>query len=200
MSEKYLKRLHGNAALTLKQRQEVRRLFLEDHIPVAQIARRFSVHETTIRRWIPRESPKDLSTRPRHPRAVITPEYRKAVVEARRAQPELGPIRLADLLRPHFPQAKRGTISTILRQEGISRRAPRRNRERKPIPVGRHRVQMDVQQLPAVEGGRGFEYKITAIHLKTRFKYSEIHPDHRTTTVAGVLRRALDRLPPFTLS
>ena len=56
---------------------------------------------------------------------------------------------------------------------------------------------MDVQQLPAIKGGQGHEYKITAIHLRTRLKYSEIHPDHKSKTVAGVLQRALDFLPPF---
>lgn len=200
MSETYLKRLHGNAALTLKQRQEVRRIYLEQHVPIAQLARRFSVHPRTIRRWIHRSSPRDLSTRPAHPRITITPEYRKAVLEARRAQPYLGPIRLADLLRAEFPQANRGTIGVILRQEGLSRRTPRPARPGKPIPVGRHRIQMDVQQLPAIKGGRGFEYKITAIHLRTRYKYSEIHRDYRSQTVTGVLRRCLERLPPFGLS
>src|SRR5574341_1628031 len=59
--------------------------------------------------------------------------------------------------------------------------------KRTPIPVGRHRIQMDIQQLPAVQGGTGFEYKITAIHLRTRLKYTEIHADRKSATVAGPL-------------
>jgi len=55
---------------------------------------------------------------------------------------------------------------------------------------------MDCQHLPALGGGTGYEYKISVIHLCTRWKYSEIPPDHQTRTVAGVLQRALDRLPP----
>ena len=73
-------------------------------------------------------------------------------------------------------------------------------KERKPIPVGHHRIQMDIQQLPAVEGGKGFEYKISTIHLRTRVKYSKIHSNRKSETVAGVLKRALDLLPPFFLS
>lgn len=58
---------------------------------------------------------------------------------------------------------------------------------------------MDIQQLPAVRGGSGFEYKISVIHMRTRIKYSEIHPDHFSETCADVLRRALDVLPPVGL-
>jgi hypothetical protein len=65
------------------------------------------------------------------------------------------------------------------------------------IPVGRHRLQCDVQQLPAIKGSQGFQYKVSFIHLKTRYKYSEIHPDQRSETIAGVYKRALDNLPPF---
>ena len=50
---------------------------------------------------------------------------------------------------------------------------------------------MDVQQLPAIEGGTGFEYKISLIHLSTRIKYSEIHSNYTSETVAGVFQRVL---------
>lgn len=63
--------------------------------------------------------------------------------------------------------------------------------------MGRHRVQMDVQQLPTVAGGQGFEYKISLIHLRTRMKYSEIHRQCTSRIVADVFERALLRLPPF---
>lgn len=63
--------------------------------------------------------------------------------------------------------------------------------------MGRHRVQMDVQQLPAIAGGQGFEYKISLIPRRTRMKYSEIHPECTSRLVADVLERARQRLPPF---
>ncbi len=56
---------------------------------------------------------------------------------------------------------------------------------------------MDVQQLPAVAGGHGYEYKVSLIHLRTRLKYSEIHPQCTSVIVADVLERARQRLPPF---
>ncbi len=56
---------------------------------------------------------------------------------------------------------------------------------------------MDWQQLPSVRGGSGFVYKISIIHMSTRVKYSEIHPDFRTERLASFLERAMERIPPF---
>ena len=56
---------------------------------------------------------------------------------------------------------------------------------------------MDWQQLPAVKGGKGFRFKISAIHMSTRIKYSEIMEDFKSKTLASFIRRAMDRLPPF---
>jgi transposase InsO family protein len=56
---------------------------------------------------------------------------------------------------------------------------------------------MDVQQLPCIERGSGFEYKISIIHLAIRFKYSEIHREATTENIALAFQRALDALPPF---
>jgi transposase InsO family protein len=58
---------------------------------------------------------------------------------------------------------------------------------------------MDIQELPAVRGGKGREYKISLIHLRTRIKYSEIHHQVSSRVVAQVLERACSRLPPFFL-
>jgi hypothetical protein len=194
-------RLHARAALTLGQRQEVRRLHLEQRVPIRRLAQRFAVNPTTIQRWVRREAPLDRSSRPRRLRTVITPEYRRAVVDYRRAHPRHGPIRIAQELRRQFLWAHRGTVLAILQRAGLTRqRAPRPLATRRPIPVGRHHIQMDIQQLPAIEGGRGFECKISAIHPRTRLKYSEIHDNYCSRTVAGVLRRALDLLPPFSWS
>lgn len=56
---------------------------------------------------------------------------------------------------------------------------------------------MDWQVLPAIKGNAGFAFKISIIHLSTRIKYSEIHPDHSTRTLARFLEAAVRRLPPF---
>jgi len=190
-------KLHANAALSAKQREEVRRLHTHQGVSVRKLAHRFAVNPTTIQRWVGRPSPLDLSTAPLHPRTSVTPRYRRAVLEYRSRNPHHGPVRIAVELRGAFPQANRGTVLRILQGEGLTRPKPPAARHAQPIPVGFHRIQMDVQQLPAVQGGKGFAYKVSAIHLRTRLKYSEIHPRATSRVVAGVLKRALDRLPPF---
>ena len=188
--------LHANAALTVKQRQEVHRLH-EQGISIRKLAERFAVNPSTIQRWVHRDSPLDYSAAPKAHYTVITPAYRAEVIAHRKAYPQHGPVRIAHELQSQFPEANRGTVLRILQEEGLTRPPRAEAKPAHPIPVGRHRIQMDIQQLPAIEGGKGFEYKITAIHLRTRLKYSEIHADHHSTTVAGVLQRALDYLPPL---
>ena len=51
---------------------------------------------------------------------------------------------------------------------------------KKKIYIGNFRAQMDFQQLPAIEGNAGFEYKFSIIHPSTRWKYSEIHSEATT--------------------
>lgn len=75
----------------------------------------------------------------------------------------------------------------------------RKKRTARPIAVGHRRVQLDIQHLPAIKGGRGREYKISVIHLRTRIKYSEIHTTMSSKRVSAVLERAIERLPPFHL-
>jgi len=193
----YRLHLHANATLTVKQRQEIRRLHREERISIRRLATPFHGTRSTIEKWARRESPNDASSAPHHPRTVITEAYRTAVLAYRREHPQHGPIRIADALRPRVPQAQRETIRRRLAHAGLSAHAPVLRRPRHPIPVGHHRVHMEIQQLPASEGNAGFEYKMSVIHLRTRMKYSEIHADATSPTVAGVLRRACDRLPPF---
>ncbi len=190
-------KLHANASLTVHQRLEVRRLHKDQNVSIRELADRFHVNPTTIQRWVGRDVPLDLSTAPKHPHTVVTPEYRAAVIAYRQAHPRHGPIRIAAELKGPFPMTNRGTVQRILQEENLAMTKTKLPQEPWHIPVGRHRIQMDVQQLPAIEGSKGFEYKISVIHLRTRVKYSEIHARATSEVVAGVLRRALDRLPPF---
>ncbi len=189
-------KLHARAALTLRQRQEVKRLH-EAGESIRKLAKRFMVNPSTIQRWVKRDSPLDLSSAPLTNRSVITKEYRVAVVAHRLEHPSHGPVRIAQEMKESFPQANRGTILKILQEEELTKPPEKEKSKGSGIPVGRHRIQMDIQQLPAVQGGKKFEYKIAAIHLRTRLKYTEIHPNRQSVTVAGVLKRALDLLPPF---
>jgi transposase-like protein len=190
-------KIHANAALTIRQRQEIQRLYQQEQCSITALARQFNTSTKTIRKWVRRESTQDRSSAPHQRHRVVTEAYEQAVLEYRHQHPEQGPIRIAQALQPQFPQAHRGTVLRILQQAKLTHRRSREKQSRWRIPVGRHRAQMDIQQLPAIAGQSGFEYKISIIHLATRMKYSEIHPDSNSSTVAAVFRRALDQLPPF---
>lgn len=190
------KKLHSNASLTIAQRIEVKKLFEIEKVSVSELAKRFCVGETTIRRWINRDSPTDKSSAPHRKKQVITDDYRQAVIEYRKTYPAHGAKRIAFELKAEYLQANRGTVALILQENGLTRKQ-QREKTKWQIPVGKHRLQCDVQQLPAIKGHQGFEYKISFIHLKTRWKYSEIHPDQKSQTIAKVYQRALDCLPPF---
>lgn len=187
---------HANAALTVANRKQVKLLFENQQLSTAKLARRFEVHRDTIRKWIHRDSPFDKASAVRKKR-VITIEYEQAVIEYRKRNPTHGAIRIALALQTKFAFANRGTAALVLKREGLTKKSQPRPKSKWQIPVGRHRLQCDIQELPAIKGQKGFEYKVSFIHLRTRWKYSEIHLDCRTETIAAVYRRALDNLPPF---
>lgn len=187
---------HANATLTIAKRKQVKWLFENQQLSIAELARRFQVHRDTIRKWIYRDVPFDKPSAERKKR-VITEEYEQAVRAYRRANPQHGAIRITLALQSQFAFAGRGTVALILKKHGLTKKGKRRPKTKWKIPVGRHRLQCDIQELPAIKGNQGFEYKISFIHLRTRWKYSEIHLDCATETVAQVYQRALDNLPPF---
>jgi len=187
---------HANATLTVAKRKEVKLLFENQQLSIAELARRFSVHRDTIRKWIHRDSPLDKVSGERKKR-VITPEYESAVIEYRRQNPRHGAIRIALVLQSRFCFAGRRTVAIVLKKHGSTKKVASRPKTKWQIPVGRHRLQCDIQELPAIKGNKGFEYKISFIHRRTPWKYSEIHLDCQTETVASVYQRALDSLPAF---
>jgi len=190
--------LHANAKLTLVQRREVRRLRLEEKTSIRKLALLFHVSPKTIQYWMRREVALDKSSAPLHHFTVVTPEYRAAVIAYRGEHQSHGAVRIANALRSQYPQANRGNVLRILQAERLTQKPSRPKRERHPIPVGRHRIQMDVQTLPAVKGEKKREYKITLIHLATRVKFSEIHSNRTSETLVAVFQRALVELPLFT--
>lgn len=188
--------LHARAKLTIENRKEVKRLHTGG-LSIRKLAERFHVTPKTIHYWVRRESPLDKTSAPLKHRTTITEAYRLAVVDYRQAHPRHGPITIAQALLDTYPQTKKGTIHRILQEEGLIKVEGRRQRSSKSVPVGRHRIQIDFQVLPAVKGEKKREYKLTLIHLATRVKYSEICPNHRSETVVDVYKRAIDYLPPF---
>jgi len=71
-------KLHSQAALTLKQRQRVRRLHLEEGVAVRKLAKEFRVNPSAIQRWVNRESPPlDHSSAPANHERVLAAARRE---------------------------------------------------------------------------------------------------------------------------
>jgi transposase len=190
-------KLHANAALTLKQREEVQKLHNEG-LSYRKIAERFGVNLSTIVRWMHRDSPLDLSSAPIKKRSGLNKNQKEAILEYRKENPGAGARTIATVLAGEYGTMSHATISRYLKEERLSNPLPRKARkEKEPLKVGKHRLQMDIQTLPAVRGGEKFEYKITIIHMATRMKYSEIHPSVTSETIAQAVRNALSHMPPF---
>ena len=189
-------RLHKKAALTVHQRLEIHRLHKAEGTGIKDLALRFHTSKVTIKKWIDRASAEDKSSAPHNHFKVVTETYKAAVFAYRAENPHHGPQRIVYALQKDFPQMRVSTVGRLLTLAKKTRpSAPAK--EKKHIYTGRYRAQMDFQQLPAVEGDSGFEYKFSIIHLSTRWKYSEIHPEATTKAAADFFQRAVDNMPPF---
>lgn len=114
-------KIHGNAQLTIGQRELIHRLYHKEKVRKSELARRFNVNRKTIDRWVSRDSPYDKPSGPKHPRTVITDAYRTAVIAHRKANPNHGPKTIAYYLKSSYSFANRGTIDRILKQEKLTR-------------------------------------------------------------------------------
>ena len=110
---------HGNSSLTIAQRKLIQDLYHSGKAKKSELARRFNVNRKTIDRWVNRATPYDQPSGPKEHYKVITPAYRKAVIEYRKTHPDHGPVTIAYYLKEVYGFANRGTIYRILQQEGF---------------------------------------------------------------------------------
>lgn len=193
-------RLHKNASLTIRQRIEVKRLHVEEGLSLRKLAGRFRVNLSTIQRWVHRASPLDLSSTPERKRQGLTTLQQDALRMYRKEHPEAGPKSISTALAPDYGVMHPITIYRYLKGQNLIKPVKKKPPVIRPLTVGKHRIQMDIQQLPAIEGGEKFEYKLSAIHMATRMKYSEIHAGISSEVVASFLKKALAHMPPFFFS
>lgn len=123
---------HKNAALTVRQRQQVQQAVREGSASYRQLAARFGVNLTTIQRWAKRA---DAQGRPLgRPRRNVdsVPDYEAAVLVERLRHPSHGPVRIAHDLRPRFARANRGTVLSLLQAHGLTRGTRRPKKAQAP--------------------------------------------------------------------
>jgi transposase InsO family protein/transposase len=207
-------RLHANAALSLRQRERMVLLVVEQDWSIRAVAAAFQTSEKTCGKWVARyraDSESGLLDRSSAPETVAnrTDERRIEAIAALRRLRFTGP-ELAEV----FDMAL-STVSGILTRIGMGRLgrlglepAERYERER-PGEL----LHIDVKKLGRIArpghrmlGGQparaqagyhrrahhlGWEYVHVAIDDCTRLAYAEVLPDEKTTTVIAFLRRAV---------
>lgn len=202
-----LTRLHANATTTPKVRGEIQAA----SEPVAVLARRHGVSETTIRRWRSRTSTEDRS-HVRHNLGQATSPVEEAIIAELRTLAGLSLDDITEVMnRCVNPHLSRGSVWTALRRAGLSGRQRRAaapgsdqegGKEPKPFeaaPFGY--VHVDLRYLAKLEG-RG-EYVFVAIERATRFAWIEIIPDRSAGRVAAAMARfiaAFGRTPHTVLT
>ena len=211
-------KLHRNAALSWRGRQQLSRRVVEQGWTVVAAAAAADVSVRCARKWVGRyrlEGEQGLLDRSSAPKRVWnrTPAERvQAIVALRRLR--MSAAEIADTLR-----MAPSTVSAILTRQGLGRlgrlglEQPHRYERSRPGEL----VHIDVKQLGRIEGGAGkrmtggvkrnpdrraldaagverktigWEYVHVAIDDHSRLAYAEVLPDEKATTAIGFLRRA----------
>ncbi len=179
-------RLHANATTTPRTRAEIQ----ASQDPVAVLARRHGVSQTTIRRWRGRATTEERSHVRHHLGQATTPGDEVLIAELRR-RAGLSLDDITEVMRRCVhPDLSRSSVWTALRRVGLSGRA-RRAAEPSGLfeeqPFGY--VHVDLRYLSKLQG-KG-EYAFVAIERQTRFVYLEVIPDRSADTVTAAWRRFL---------
>lgn len=185
-----LTRLHANATTTPKVRAEIQ----ASAEPVAVLAARYGVSETTIRRWRKRSTTADGS-HVRHNLGQATSPLEEALIAELRTRAGLSLDDVHEVMqRCVNPSLSRGSVWRALRRAGLSRRqrpaaAPAARFDETSFGY----VHVDLKYLGKLQG-RG-EFAFVAIERTTRFVHLEVLPDRTGTTAAEALRRFLAAFP-----
>jgi transposase len=192
-------KIHTNASLTPKQRQSVKDLYATGQYTQEQLANQFNVTRQTIGKWLNRATVLDAVSPRKSVISRITPEFEADVKSYREnlLTSHHGKVRIAFELSGKHTCSNPSNVYTVLKRLQLNKAKPVKVQVTQKLPVGKHRTQMDIQTLPAIKGNEGYEYKISIIHLSTRIKYSEIHDNFESKTIAKVYERSLENLPPF---
>ena len=201
-------KLHGNAALTPKQRLRLARRVVEEGWSLSEAAEAAEVSERTASKWVRRyreEGEAGLADRRSAPKrqAGATPEDRVEAIAALRR------VRLTGAEIAAALGMALSTVQGILTRIGLGRLS----RLEPPEPPNRYErgragelLHIDVKKLGRIQGGAGhrahgnrrrsprgagWEFVHVCVDDATRLAYVEVLADEKATTAAGFLRRAV---------
>ena len=178
-------KLHRNAPTT----PAVRGLIQRSSAPTAELARRFGVNQTTIRRWRNRAGEVLDRSHARHHRGQSTDPTSEALIGELRATLGLSLDDIVEVMRRCLdPNLSRAAIFGCLQRLGLSRRPATKTAASggfAPEPWGF--IHLDLKHLTRLRGERAYAYG--AIDRATRFVHLEIHGRRDAATARTFLER-----------
>lgn len=187
-----------NARTTPTIRQALR----ESTLPVAELARRYGLSQTTVRKWRHRDDSVDRSHCPRRLQTTLSAQQEAIVVALRRTLL----LPLDDLLAVTreliHPGASRSGLHRCLRRHGVSnlkaliRGAGGPNAPKKaPKDDEPGVLHVKVAHLPQMSGEDTHRHVFVAVDRATRWAYVEILPTKSAQDATGCLEHLLEAAP-----
>ncbi|MED6046710.1 helix-turn-helix domain-containing protein, partial [Rothia kristinae] len=152
---------HPNAALTPRHRLIVGRLVVDDGWPISEVAARFQVSWSTVKRWADRyragQSMQDRSSRPHHSPTRTSPKVTRRCIQLRLRLRE-GPVQLACRLG-----IAPSTVHRILTDAHLNRLSHVDRATGEPVRRYEHdhpgaMLHVDVKKLGNIPDGGGWRY------------------------------------------
>jgi transposase len=191
-------KIHSNASLTPKQRQLVKDLYSTGEYTQEHLANQFNVTRKTISKWLSRATVLDATSTRKSTVSRITPEFEADVKSYREnlITSHHGKVRIAFELSSKHSCSNPSNVYRVLKRLQLNQAKPIK------VQVSQNFLWENIvlkwtYKPTAIKGNEGYEYKISIIHLSTRIKYSEIHDNFESKTIAKVYERSLENLPLF---
>jgi transposase InsO family protein len=178
-------KLHKNATTT----PAVRKAIQESTDSVQELAERYHVNPTTIRRWKKRDTQQDRPHTPKRLNTKLTFAEEQLIIQLR-TQLRLGGDDILEVLqRSVNPHLSRSGIFRCLKRLGLSQLPPLQQPEPtqafEDYPCGF--IHMDLKHVSRLDGKPA--YVFVAIDRATRFVYVEIHSNRSGQTSADFFQR-----------
>ena len=191
--------IHKQARTTPQLREESRNSPLSER----ELAKKYNITRSTVRKWKYREDRDDRSHRPHRMRTVLSPAQEAIVVELRKS------LLLAtdDLLivgREFIkPDMGRSALQRLLVRHGVSQL-----KDLIPVPEGEEEkpkksfkdyepgyVRVDIKYLPAMADEDGRSYLFVAIDRASRWVYMERHKNKSQKAALRFLKNLQEKAP-----
>ncbi|MFM7389200.1 MAG: DDE-type integrase/transposase/recombinase, partial [Vampirovibrionales bacterium] len=185
-------KLHAKARTTPAIRAEIQ----QSNNTVAELAQRFAVSESTIRKWKSRNSTEDKS-HTRHQLGQSTSPQEETLILGLRNDCALGLNDILEVMKRCVnPTLSRSAIYRCLKRHGVSThpnvpKDKEKHQAFEDTPFGF--VPIDLKELTPLQGEK--QYVFVAIERQTRFVYVEVIDTKKATTVRECLLRFLESFP-----